>query len=116
MRSQLPIALSDDTEPDPDAAVIDLGSSYFEHPHTARLIIEVADSSLKDDRAKIAVYSSAGIPEYWIVNLGARTVEVYTAPHGARYDELRTLRSGDILRPTNVPDVEIAVSEILPPA
>jgi Uma2 family endonuclease len=116
VRIQLPLALSDDSEPEPDAAVVDLGDYEAEHPRTAQLIIEVADNSLQNDRAKLAVYASAGIPEYWLVNLGDRTVEVYTAPHGARYDEVRTLRGGDVLRPTTLPDVAIAVSDLLPRA
>lgn len=116
VRSQLPLALSDDTEPEPDVAVVPLGDYETEHPHTALLIIEVADSSLKKDRGKAAVYASAGIVEYWIVNLGARTVEVYTSPEGDRYAEVRTLRTGDTLRPQTLPDLAIAVAEILPKA
>src|SRR5262249_29907020 len=116
VRIQLPIVLSDDTEPEPDAAVVALGDYEAEHPRTALLIIEVADTTLQKDRGKIAVYASAGIPEYWIVNLGARTVEVYTAPDGERYGEVRTLRAGDVLRPTAISGVELAVAEILPRA
>jgi Uma2 family endonuclease len=52
--------------------------------------------------------------QYWIVNLGARTVEVYASPDGDRYAEVRTLRAGDALRPAALVDVAIAVAEILP--
>jgi Uma2 family endonuclease len=114
VRVQLPLALSDDTEPEPDVAVVPLGDYETEHPHTALLIIEVADSSLQKDRGKAAVYASAGIAEYWIVNLGARTVEVYASPDGDRYAESRTLRTGDTLRPRALPELAIAVAEILP--
>lgn len=116
VRIQLPLALSDDTEPEPDVAVVPLGDYETEHPHTALLIIEVADSTLKKDRGKAAVYASAGIAEYWIVNLGARTVEVYASPEGDRYAESRTLRSGETLRPLALPDAALAVAEILPKA
>lgn len=111
---QAPLALSDDTEPEPDVAVVSLGDYETEHPTTALLIIAVADSSLKNDRAKASVYASAGVGEYWIVNLGAPTVEVYTSPDGDRYAEVRTLRAGDSLRPSALPDVAIAVDDILP--
>jgi Uma2 family endonuclease len=60
------------------------------------------------------VYASAGVGEYWIVNLGARTVEIYASPEGDRYAEVRTLRAGDVLRPAADPDVAVAVTEILP--
>lgn len=116
VRIQLPLALSEDTEPEPDVAVVPLGDYATEHPHTALLIIEVADSTLKKDRDKATVYASAGIAEYWIVNLGARTVEVYASPEGDRYAEVRTLRTGDTLRPRALAELAIAVAEILPKA
>ena len=116
VRIQLPLALSDDSEPEPDVAIVPLGDHDSEHPTTALLVIEVADSSLKQDRAKAAVYASVGLGEYWIVNLDAYTVEVYSSPEGDRYAEVRTLRAGDTLRPAALPDVAIAVAEILPKA
>jgi len=116
VRIQLPLALSDDTEPEPDVAVVVPGDYEAEHPSTALLIIEVADTSLKKDRAKAAVYASAGIGEYWIVNLGARTVELYSSPDGDRYAESRRLQAGDVLRPAALPDVVFAVADILPKA
>ena len=114
LRIQSPLALSDDTEPEPDVAVVALGDYDAEHPSTALLIIEVSDTTLNKDRGKAAVYASAGIGEYWIVNIGARTVEVYSSPDGDRYAEVRTLRAGETLRPAELVDVAIAVTEILP--
>jgi Uma2 family endonuclease len=116
VRIQLPLALSDDTEPEPDVAVVAPGNYDAEHPSTALLIIEVSDATLKTDRAKAAVYASAGIGEYWIINLVARTVEVYTAPDGDRYAESRTLRAGDTLQSAALPELVVAVSGILPRA
>lgn len=52
-------------------------------PPTALLIVEIADTSLKADReTRGSLYAHAGIPEYWIVNLRERTLEVCceTAP------------------------------------
>jgi hypothetical protein len=76
---------------------------------SALLVIEVSDSSLRADRAKAAVYASAGIGEYWLVNLGARTVEIHSSPEGDRYAEVRTARTSDVLRPAALPDVTLAV-------
>ena len=116
LRAQLPLALSDISEPEPDIAIVPLGNYDAEHPRTAVLIIEVSDSTLKKDRDKAAIYASAGIGEYWIVNLVSRTVEVYSSPDGDRYAESRTLRAGDVLRPMAFADVTIQVDEILPKA
>ncbi|MEO7730789.1 MAG: Uma2 family endonuclease [Kofleriaceae bacterium] len=114
LRIQLPLALADDTEPEPDVAVVALGDYDDEHPTTALLVIEVSDSSLKADRRKAAIYARAGIVEYWIVNLDARTVEVYAAPDGERYAEVRTLRVGETARPTQLGGVEVEVAAMLP--
>ena len=114
LRVQSPLALSADSEPEPDVAVVPLGEYDTEHPSSALLVIEVADSTLRKDRLKAAIYASAQIGEYWIVNLAARTVEVHTAPDGERYGESRTLRAGELLRPTALSGVELALDDILP--
>ena len=114
VRIQLPLALSDDSEPEPDVAVAALGDYEDEHPRSALLVIEVADATLRKDRTKAAMYASAGIGEYWIVNLAARSVEVYASPDGDRYAEAHTLRDGDALRPAALADVVVGVAEILP--
>lgn len=116
VRVQSPLALSEDSEPEPDVAVVPLGHYETEHPTGALLVIEVSDSSLRTDRTKAAVYAAAGIGEYWIVNLGARAVEIYSTPRGERYTEVRTLGTGETLRPAALPDVAIAVDDILPKA
>jgi len=114
LRIQSPLALLDDSEPEPDVAVVPLGDYDAAHPTTALLVIDVSDSTLKKDRGKASMYASAGIGEYWIVNIAARTVELYSSPEGDRYAEARTLRPGDALRPAALGDVTIAVAEILP--
>jgi Uma2 family endonuclease len=114
VRIQLPLALSDESEPEPDAAVVALGDYDDEHPTSALLIVEVADSSLRIDRRKAELYASAGIIEYWIVNLEERTVEISSAPEGERYTQMRTASASETLRPIALPDVALAVSDILP--
>ncbi len=87
VRGQNPIALGDDDEPQPDIAVV-IDRDYFDdHPAAAdvALVIEVADSTLAADRAHIHDYAAAGIAEAWIVNIGARAVEVYATPTEGRY-------------------------------
>jgi len=83
VRVQAPLALLPDSEPEPDVAVVS-GSfrDYREHhPTTAILVVEVADTSLEFDRTrKMTVYAQSGIPEYWLLNLPARRLEVYRDP------------------------------------
>jgi Uma2 family endonuclease len=114
LRIQSSFVVSDDSEPEPDVAVVALGNYNAEHPRTALLVIEVSDSTLRLDRRKAALYALAGVPEYWIVNLRARTVEVYTSPDGERYADRRTVGAGEILRPALLGDVAIAVADMLP--
>ena len=113
LRIRCPLALSDDSEPEPDVAIVSPGDYDTEHPRTALLVIEVADSSQPIDRGiKLTIYAEADVPEYWIVDLVQMTVDVHTQPKRGRYTNLRTFRDGDVLRPTLLPDVAIYVAEI----
>jgi Uma2 family endonuclease len=75
-----------DSVPEPDVAVVRgrPGDYTDRHPSggDTSLIIEVADSTVRRDRAKAAIYARAGIAEYWIVNLDDRQIEVYVNPRG----------------------------------
>lgn len=110
---QAPLAVADDSEPEPDVAVIEPGDYRSEHPTSALLVIEVADSSLvKDRHDKALLYAEAGIPEYWIVNVVEQTVEVYLHPEAGTYRTVVTRSRRDILRPTRLPMIEIALADI----
>ena len=64
-------------------------------PADVVLIVEVADSSLADDRELATkVYGPAGIPVYWIVNLVDRQVEVYTVPDPGGYPSCAVFAPG----------------------
>ena len=113
VRQQLPFAATDDSEPEPDIAVTREERGRGSHPSVAMLVVEVADSSLaRDHEDKLPIYAEAGVPEYWIVNAKTATVEVMTQPAGDRYLRVERLRRGDVLRPTQLPGVEIAVADL----
>lgn len=83
-RVQSPLALSEDSEPEPDIAVVPAGDYDNAHPSRALLVIEVAESSLQKDRGiKTALYAIAGIDEFWLVNLTDNLVEVHRRPAAA---------------------------------
>ena len=58
------------------------------------LIVEVAYSSLAEDRAMVAVYGRSGIPIYWILNLVDHQVEVYSCPQPDGYATRTDYQSG----------------------
>ena len=83
VRTQGPLALGSASEPEPDIAIVGgkVRDYRDHHPASAVLVIEIADGSLAYDREdKGSLYSRFGIPEYWIVNLVERLIEVYWNP------------------------------------
>ena len=95
VRHQIPFALDEDSEPEPDLAVV-RGSirDYADgHPSEALLIVEVSDSSLRHDSVrKLAAYARNGIPEYWILDLQRLQLEVYRERTAPRRFSLRGTR------------------------
>lgn len=79
------------------------------------MLIEVSDSTLSKDRGrKLRAYARNGIPEYWVVNLMDRQVEVYRDPMGEDYLESRVLKGGDSVFATGVDGRSIRVEDLLP--
>jgi Uma2 family endonuclease len=114
VRPQLPYAASDDSEPEPDLAVVAQPASGDPHPERAYLLIEVAASSLRKDRKiKSSIYAEAGVPEYWIVDVDGRAVEIFTDPEAGAYRSIVRITSGE-LRPIALPGIAIRFDEILP--
>jgi Uma2 family endonuclease len=114
VRPQLPLALGDDSEPEPDIAVVPLGDYSREHPTKALWVIEVSDSSLRKDReVKGPLYAAAGIGEYWIVDLVHRAVEVHRAPSGGLYADVSRHGQGGTLTPLAFTDLTVDVSQLV---
>lgn len=117
VQAQQPVAASDESEPEPDLAVVDLGDFLDDHPRAAHLIVEVADSSRdKDLKLKSRLYAEMGVPEYWVVDLTRGEVIVHKDPAGDRFREIRTLGRDANLAPARFPDVVLSVADFLPPA
>jgi Uma2 family endonuclease len=123
VRVQLPIALDDESEPEPDLAVVSGGPrDYADHPSRPALVVEVADLSLALDREhKGSLYARARLPEYWIVNLVDRVLEVHREPgpeagaqYGWSYRVLLTLGPDEHVTPLAAPSARILVADFLP--
>jgi len=117
LRVQGPLTLSEDSEPEPDLAVVraEDEASDERHPSTALLVIEVSEESLAKDRSvKAQLYARARIPECWIVNLRRETVEVYTEPDAGegRYGTVHTYARGQRVQASVLPRLAIAVEAI----
>ena len=123
-RVQMPLALSDFCELEPDVAVVRGSARDYAaaHPQTAVLVAEVADSSLVVDRStKASLYARAGIAEYWILNLPDRMLEVHRDPAlmseqplGHQYRSVLRLSTDQSVSPLGAPQAVIPVSELLP--
>ena len=113
---QMPLSVGLDSSPEPDLAVVRRNpSEYIEgHPESALLVVEIADSSLRRDRKKAAVYAQAGVDDFWIVNLGRDVLEVYREPVDGAYRTRLILRRGERITPLLRPDVSLAVDDLLP--
>jgi Uma2 family endonuclease len=122
VRMQLPLAMGDDSEPEPDIAVV-RGSirDYLDaHPQSALLIVEVSESTLAFDRhVKDSLYARERIPEYWIINLVDSVVEIYRDPvqdpsarFGWSYSRSERFTRTDSIAPSF--GSAIAVADLLP--
>jgi Uma2 family endonuclease len=115
VRAQMPFAALDFSEPEPDIAVVPLGRYDTAHPDQAHLIIEVAETSLPTDRGiKLRLYASCGVPEYWIVNLSERVIEVHSDPSNGVYAKMTRYEHVQSVRPIRFPDIDVRVSDIIP--
>ena len=122
IRVQLPVALDDESEPEPDVSVVSgpLADADPALPSGALLIVEVSDSSLALDRTeKASLYARAGIADYWILNLVERVLEVHreptagsAAPYGWRYGLVHRLGAGDVVSPLAAPRSRIPVARL----
>jgi Uma2 family endonuclease len=124
VRVQLPVALDDESEPEPDLTVVagDPRDGRQQHPSRPALVIEVAQSTLLFDREnKGHLYARAGLPEYWIVNLVDGVLEVHRDPRvasgsggGWRYATRLVLDRAGVAVPLAAPTARIRVADLLP--
>ena len=124
VRTEGPIGLDDDSEPEPDIAVVPgVPDDYaLAHPSRSVLTVEVAESSLAmDRRRKGSLYARAGLADYWLLNLVDRVLEVYRepvsdtkAPFGWRYARCDVFDATSHVSPLAAPSATIRVAQLLP--
>ncbi|NJK44532.1 MAG: Uma2 family endonuclease [Pleurocapsa sp. SU_196_0] len=96
------------TQPEPDFVIVKLENDHKRKPTVAEasFIIEVSDSTLRDDRTwKLELYARQGVKEYWILNVQHHQLEVYRDPEGETYKTKFTLSRGEAVTPLEFSDV-----------
>ncbi len=102
VRSQNPIILGTHSEPEPDISLVKHKADYYEdnHPTASEvyIAIEISHTTQKYDReTKMPLYALYNIPEAWVVDLKAKTIEVYSKPVDGEYKDKQTFKRGDVL-------------------
>ena len=115
---QNPLLLGRRSEPQPDIVVLrprdDDYMTRLPRTEDVLLVIEVADSSFAYDRiVKRELYGSAGLPEYWLLDVNGRALEVYRGPCPAGYTTYERLLAGQSVGPEAFPDCVLDVGEIV---
>ena len=115
---QDPIHLSDLSEPQPDFALLLPPDQRYKHAHPqpsdVLLVVEVADSTLEEDRrVKARLYARPGIREMWLVNLVDRRIEIYRDPSPDGYRSVVSVGPGGTVSPLAFPDLVLLVEDIL---
>ncbi len=121
VRVQSALVLSQETDPEPDIAIVrgNVMDFRFVHPITAELVVEVSDTTIFEDQTtKAVLYAAAGIAEYWIVDINDNRLLVMRDPQvieagGSAYRSVQELRAGSTINPLAAPDVTIAVADLL---
>jgi len=124
VRAHAHVALGRHSRPEPDVYVVSGSPRDYREaaPTRPALVIEVAESRLRFDRGqKASLYARAGVPDYWIVNLVDRVLEVHREParlepprRRCGYRSIQTLGPDASVSPLAAPAARIAVADLLP--
>ncbi|MBE9070325.1 Uma2 family endonuclease [Leptolyngbya cf. ectocarpi LEGE 11479] len=119
--TQDPIQLDSYSEPEPDLAIVKGNFlDYAAHHPTPKdicLIVEVADSTLKQDcEVKDKLYAQAGITDYWVLDLPHRQLHVFRSPTVTGYTSHLILTQNQKISPVAFPDSILLLKNLLPPA
>jgi Uma2 family endonuclease len=123
-RCQAPLDVDEYNDPFPDLLIVRGSPRDFSttHPATAALVVEVSDTTLQIDMTEKAErYGTAGVPEYWVLDLIGRELHVYRDPQplpkglGATAYRTRTTHGPtDSVSPLTVPGASVPVGDLLP--
>jgi Uma2 family endonuclease len=110
-------------DPQPDVAVVRGGPrDHLVTPTSALLVVEVADTTLAyDTTTKAELYATAGIEDYWVLDLNGRQLHVFRDPQSlptslgaTAYQTHDVLGPNDTVSPLDAPHASIRVADLLP--
>lgn len=100
------------TQPEPDFAIVQ-PTPIDRHPSVALLVAEMGNTSLLMDLGpKARIYATAGIPEYWVLDVNRREVVVHREPSGSRYEHVERVGVGETLNAIAV-DLSVPVADLV---
>jgi Uma2 family endonuclease len=74
----------------------------------------VAETSAEIERSDtVPRYGRSGVPEAWVVDLGASQVDVYRVATSDGYVEHETMVQGGKLRPRGIPSIELSIDRVM---
>ena len=116
-QSSLPVA--EDGDPEPDVAVLaQTLDKYIDEELIVSemlLVVEASNTTLKADMTgKVRQYGSAGIPEYWVVDIPNRLLHVFREPTPSGYASEIVLTTDEEVRPLAAPEAAVRVADLLP--
>ncbi len=123
VRVQMPLIVDEHNDPLPDAAVVrGTPRDSAAHPATASLVVEVSDSTLQFDLTEKAErYATAGVPDYWVLDVNTRVLHVLRDPRplsenleATAYQSHTQLTAEDTIAPLAMPNTTLRVAELLP--
>ncbi len=120
VQSQSPIAADDYNEPEPDIAVLRKDITEYRDdapsPEDILLLVEVSNTTLQFDRSvKAAIYARTGVPEYWVLDVNGRTLDVHRQPAPGGYGSIIRLTDTDTVSPLSSSDTLLSIGDFLPP-
>jgi Uma2 family endonuclease len=119
--TQDPIRLDNFSEPEPDLAIVKGRILDYTQAHPGAediyLVIEVADSTLKQDcEVKDKLYARSSIAEYWVIDIKNRQVRIFRDPTPTGYSSQLILTETHSVSPLAFPEISFSIASILPPA
>lgn len=116
VRCQQPLICADDSEPEPDLAIVPFDPTRTEHPMRAVLVVEVADSSRELDLlGKAALYAESDVDEYWVIDLQDACIHVHRDRADGVWQTISIHGADVMVSPRALPDLAVSLDQLRSP-